>query len=202
VDEHQKPIETSRVKDLLTNAVHPFALGLVAIGIIVWFGYNVISTLPGESKFFYFIVTILVVVLIILLVVGYQNGREKEKIATEKVEDAQKRAFYASDTTAKEIDYTSTDRNSLDLPALFDLYSKQIEKYQIETRGRAIWSFIWAVVAMVGGLSLLLFGAWHVFNGNNSDAIPASAVTIVGSAVSGFIAKTFLDAHRNFIGPT
>jgi hypothetical protein len=117
-----------------------------------------------------------------------------ESKTTAAVKEAEKRA-YASGPPGSAIG-SLNDRKSLDLPALLDLYSKQIAKYQVETRFRAEWSFVFAVVAMAGGLALLLFGAWHIFNGGGSDAVPASAVTIVGAAVSGFIAKTFLDVHQ------
>jgi hypothetical protein len=50
---------------------------------------------------------------------------------------------------------------------------------------------------MIGGLTVLLIGVWHVFNEHEPAlTIPTSAVTIVGAAISGFIAKTFLDVHQ------
>ncbi len=94
-------------------------------------------------------------------IVGFYQRWLERKAAT-KVEEAEKRA-YSLPTSAGVTDERN-DRKNLDLPALFDLYSKQIAKYQVETRFRAVWSFVWAVVAMVGGLTVLLIGVWHVFN--------------------------------------
>src|SRR5260221_14389335 len=99
-----------------------------------------------------------------------------DRNAATKMEDAEKLAY--SLATSAGVTDERNDRKNLDLPALFDLYSKQIAKYQVETRFRAVWSFVWAVVAMVGGLTVLLIGVWHVFNEHEPTlTIPTSAVT-------------------------
>jgi hypothetical protein len=155
---------------------------------------------PKNYPLALFICFVVFVILSALGLLSAQDSREKE--ASQKVESAFQ-AYHAATNIPSVVSALDSsgqnetvDRKDLERRALFDLYSKQIEKYQIETRGRAIWSFAWAVIAMLGGLTLLLFGAWHVFTGGGVDAIPVTAVTIVGSAVSGFIAKTFLDAHQ------
>lgn len=50
------------------------------------------------------------------------------------------------------------NRDLLQVGRLFDLYSKQIEKYQTETQARAGWSFIFAIFSMLAGLSFVIGG--------------------------------------------
>jgi hypothetical protein len=86
---------------------------------------------------------------------------------------------------------------TLRVGVLFDLYSKQIEKYQTETRARAGWSFIFAIFAMVAGLSFVIWGGTVVFSAGDWQKVAAgSAISAIGGAVSAFITKTFLDVHR------
>jgi hypothetical protein len=106
--------------------------------------------------------------------------------------------YFRKRSDAKELKKAEEQaRDKLALPALFDLYWKQINSYQSETRSRAAWSFTVAVSAMLLGLGVLVFGGWNILQpGDLSHAISSSTLTVVGSAISGFLAKTFLDVHR------
>lgn len=86
---------------------------------------------------------------------------------------------------------------SLQVGVLFDLYSKQIEKYQTETQARAGWSFIFALLAMFAGLGFVIWGGTVVFTTGDWQKVAAgSAISAIGGAVSAYITKTFLDVHR------
>lgn len=86
---------------------------------------------------------------------------------------------------------------SLNVGLLFDLYNKQIEKYQTETQARAGWSFIFAIVAMFAGLSFVMWGGVVVVSGGGWEKVAAgSLISAIGGAVSAYITTTFLDVHR------
>jgi hypothetical protein len=86
---------------------------------------------------------------------------------------------------------------SLQVGVLFDLYSKQIEKYQTETQARAGWSFIFAILAMFAGLGFVIWGGSVIFTSGDWQKVAAgSAISAIGGAVSAYITKTFLDVHR------
>ncbi|MBP5957941.1 hypothetical protein ICA16_19885 [Pseudomonas anatoliensis] len=89
------------------------------------------------------------------------------------------------------------NRDLLQVGRLFDLYSKQIEKYQTETQARAGWSFIFAIFSMLAGLSFVVGGGFHVLTNPGWEHVAAaSAISGIGGAVGAFITKTFLDVHR------
>jgi len=90
-----------------------------------------------------------------------------------------------------------SSRRSLQVGRLFDLYSKQIEKYQTETQARAGWSFIFAIVAMIAGLGFVVGGGVHILTNPGWEHVAAAtAISGIGGAVGAFITKTFLDVHR------
>jgi multidrug transporter EmrE-like cation transporter len=76
--------------------------------------------------------------------------------------------------------------------ALFDLYNKQLESYQVQTRGRASWSFFCAVISMAAGFGFLLWGAHAAI----STGLAGATVSGLGIAMSAFITKTFLEVHK------
>jgi TRADD-N domain-containing protein len=92
----------------------------------------------------------------------------------------------------------------LGLSNLFELYSTQIDKYQAQTQGRATLSFLCAVVSMVAGISLLVWGGFAIVQHGvdkeetfwNSHILSGSIISVIGGAMSAFITKTFLDVHR------
>ncbi len=67
----------------------------------------------------------------------------------------------ASDATGRALPMPGA-QDQIQVGKLFDLYSKQIEKYQTETQARAGWSFVFAIFSMVSGLSFVVWGGFHV----------------------------------------
>ncbi|MES2206263.1 MAG: hypothetical protein V4525_05625 [Pseudomonadota bacterium] len=81
--------------------------------------------------------------------------------------------------------------------ALFDLYNKQIERYQTETRARAGWSFLFAICAMFAGLLLVVWGGRTIIQSADWKNIAGgTAISGLGGIMSAYITKTFLDIHR------
>lgn len=90
-----------------------------------------------------------------------------------------------------------TAQNALRVGTLFDLYSKQIEKYQTETQARAGWSFIFAIIAMFSGLGFVVWGGTHILADSGWGHVAAgSGISAIGGAISAYITKTFLDVHK------
>jgi hypothetical protein len=138
-----------------------------------------------------------------------------------RLTEAQRRAFEVQNSTpvqVLEIGPGSEDAKSLgrggvgqkalvlNVASLFDLYSKQIDKYQAQTQSRATMSFLCAVASKVAGIALLIWGGWaivHPLNNQTGDGtlvdshlLPGSVISVIGGAMSAFITKTFLDIHR------
>ncbi len=81
--------------------------------------------------------------------------------------------------------------------ALFDLYNKQIERYQTETRARAGWSFFFAIFAMFAGLVLVVWGGRTIIESDDwKNVAGGTAISGLGGIISAYITKTFLDIHR------
>jgi Cyanobacterial TRADD-N associated 2-Transmembrane domain len=91
-----------------------------------------------------------------------------------------------------------SSQTALQTGRLFNLYSKQIEKYQTQTQARAGWSFIFAIIAMVSGLGFLVWGGYEIIREHVKweHVAAGNAISAIGGAVSAFITKTFLDVHR------
>lgn len=88
-------------------------------------------------------------------------------------------------------------REATSVGRLFNLYSKQIEKYQQETRSRASWSFIFAIIAMFAGFGFVIWGGSVLLTAKETIVLVAGGLlATVGGAISGFISKTFLDVHK------
>jgi len=150
------------------------------------------------------------------LLVKIVNDYRQRKKADEQVNEAEKQAFQAvpasiiertRELAESQIDLEHRARDVAELiessqtalqsGSLFNLYSKQIEKYQTQTQARAGWSFIFAIIAMVSGLGLVVWGGSHIILQANWEHVAAgTAISAIGGAVSAFITKTFLDVHR------
>jgi hypothetical protein len=106
-----------------------------------------------------------------------------------KVEDARRRVVdHAGQDSTHELRGSS---------ALFDLHSKELVAYQIDTQQRAGWSFIFAIIAMVFGLAFLVSGYGRIIDGQTWEKASVAAVfAALGAALSAFITKTFIDVHR------
>ena len=178
---------------------------------------------PGEveglfSEYLIPLVSGVVSSLLGLLGIGYklfQDYREARR-ARERVFEAEKEAFKAVpesfvkqtqelrasqvslEQQAREINrLIESSQNALRMGTLFDLYAKQIEKYQTETQARAGWSFIFAIIAMFAGLGFVVWGGAHILTIKDWQHVAAgSAISAIGGSVSAYITKTFLDVHR------
>lgn len=127
--------------------------------------------------------------------------REAFHIPPEELEDqkgAEKLTSEQLAQRARDIEnLIKQSRESIQVGRLFDLYSKQIEKYQTETQARAGWSFIFAILSMLAGLGFVVGGGIHVITNPGWEHVAAaSAISGIGGAVGAFITKTFLDVHR------
>jgi hypothetical protein len=136
--------------------------------------------------------------------------------ATERVLKAEKKAFEAAPVAfAQRTEELKASQASLEIQArelgvlisnsqaalqvgnLFDLYSKQIEQYQLQTQARAGWSFIFAIVAMGAGLGFIVWGGAHILANPGWENVAAgSGVSAIGAATGAYITKTFLDVHK------
>jgi ABC-type multidrug transport system fused ATPase/permease subunit len=91
-------------------------------------------------------------------------------------------------------------RTTIAMGRLFNLYSQQIEQYQQQTRARATWSFIFAIISMSAGLGFIFWGGIVMLSGTEPIQLTAGgAISAIGGAISAFIVKTFLDVHRQSI---
>jgi TRADD-N domain-containing protein len=140
------------------------------------------------------------------------------KSAEEEVDEAEKQAFQAipekimertRELAESQVDLeqraravaelVESSKDALRSGSLFNLYSKQIGEYQTQTQARAAWSFIFAIVAMVSGLGLVVWGGYEIIREQGVEwkhVAAGTAISAIGGAVSAFITKTFLDVHR------
>ncbi|EJL6677220.1 hypothetical protein V9K54_003381 [Vibrio cholerae] len=134
----------------------------------------------------------------------------------EKVEKAEREAFVSSheplSVEIEELKYEHNDlkeaaekvrkvvedsQRAIDMGRLFNLYSKQIEKYQQETRTRASWSFVFAIVSMFLGIGFVFWGGTFILSDSGTDKVAAGAsISAIGGGISAYITKTFLDVHK------
>ena len=125
---------------------------------------------------------------------AYQSAPESMAARTEELAKSQSSLEEQARELARII---AESRSAVQMGNLFNLYSKQIEKYQTQTQARAGWSFIFAIVAMAAGLALVVWGGTQVIAGSDWKNVTAgSLVSVIGGAISAFITKTFLDVHR------
>lgn len=88
-------------------------------------------------------------------------------------------------------------RTIIQMGRLLNLYSKQIEKYQQQTRSRVSVSFFMAILAMSAGLAFLVWGGSTLLHADESIVLAAGGIVAsLGGGISAYVAKTFLDVHR------
>jgi ABC-type multidrug transport system fused ATPase/permease subunit len=89
-------------------------------------------------------------------------------------------------------------QRTLSMGRLFNVYSKQSDKYQLQTRSRATWSFFLAIIAMIAGLGFVFWGGMLMLDAEDQEIQLAAGgiISVIGGAVSAFITKTFLDVHK------
>lgn len=107
-----------------------------------------------------------------------------------KVEEAEKNVFSPQLNS-------NSDSQEEKLVKMFYLFNSQLDKYQNETRSRANWSFFFAIGSMIFGLWFIYWGAKQFYSGDEGGYKSIGLmVTALGGAVSGYITKTFLSAHK------
>ncbi len=90
-----------------------------------------------------------------------------------------------------------SSKSPISIANLFNLYSKQIEKYQQETRLRASLSFGFAILSMFAGLAFIFWGGTVILRTSGwENTVAGSAISTIGGAISAYITKTFLDVHK------
>ncbi|WP_305843053.1 TRADD-N-associated membrane domain-containing protein [Photobacterium leiognathi] len=155
---------------------------------------------------------VMAVTVVLKLILDYL----KSKANSEKVEKAEKAAFDLStyplsseiiqlkdehdtlkEATEQVKKVVEDNQNALVMGRLFNLYSKQIEKYQQETRTRASWSFVFAIVSMFLGMGFIFWGGAFILRDTGTDNVAAgAAISAIGGGISAYITKTFLDVHK------
>ncbi len=101
------------------------------------------------------------------------------------------------DTLKNEVPKEKILTTQLHVERLTDFYNKQIEAYQTKTIARAGWSFLIAILAMLCGLFLVIFGGYYaVTHPDLTQVLTSTGISAIGAATSAFITKTFLDVHK------
>lgn len=139
-----------------------------------------------------FFVTVLLIGIIGSSLQKTDERKQLEKSAGEEV-------FYQNPQNAEE-DPRVIKKDGLSCTELMYLVRKQTVAYQVETRARARSSFMSAILAMFMGMVFVIAGgACVILLPGKQGWEPAAAgppITVFGSVLSGFIAKTFLDVHK------
>ncbi|TOG06554.1 hypothetical protein CGJ08_24615 [Vibrio parahaemolyticus] len=126
----------------------------------------------------------------------------RQKQVMKQIADAEERAFKSSKNETKATNQSnnrssSVDKKEEEMKNLFNLYTKQVEAYQNETRRRANTSFFFAILSMVGGLLFVFWGGSFILSSEGADhAITGASISAIGGGVSAYITKTFLDVHK------
>jgi DNA-directed RNA polymerase subunit L len=140
---------------------------------------------------------------------------KNQKLANKNVLEAEKEAFQDKpelnlrmeellktqdglEERTKEIAKTVEEiKTSIEMRRLFNLYSKQIEKYQQQTRSRATISFMFAIFSMIAGLGFVIWGGTVLLTAKETIVLAAGGIlAAIGGGVGGYITKTFLDVHK------
>ncbi len=128
--------------------------------------------------------------IIFLFITGYLIIRIDKSTSTDmekKIEEAEKEAY----------GFPVENQDGIKIEHLFHLYSKQIEKYQQETRTRATLSFIFAILSMCAGMGFMFWGGSFILAEPNANHVAAgAAISAIGGGISAYISKTFLDVHK------
>ncbi|CAV19068.1 Hypothetical protein; putative membrane protein [Vibrio atlanticus] len=129
----------------------------------------------------------------------------RRKEVSRQIAEAEERAFrtskngkqvasHQSKPPKKQVDDVGKDE---EMKNLFNLYTKQVEGYQHETRRRANSSFFFAILSMIGGLIFVFWGGSFILSSEGADYVVAGAsISAIGGGISAYITKTFLDVHK------
>ncbi|HHX8561843.1 TPA: TRADD-N-associated membrane domain-containing protein [Vibrio diabolicus] len=122
------------------------------------------------------------------------GSNDQSQVSQDSLEVTQEKLKLEAEEVKKII---NDSKSAIEMGRLFNLYNKQIERYQQETRSRASWSFIFAIFSMLLGMSFIIWGGSVIISENGSDKVLAgSAIASIGGAISAYITKTFLDVHK------
>lgn len=126
--------------------------------------------------------------------VAFQEKFQELETKLRELADSQTNLEQRTDEVSRALEQS---RRLIHMGHLLNLNSRQIEKYQQQTRSRATLSFFVALLAMVAGLGFLVWGGSIVFRADKSILLAAGGIVLaVGGGVSAYITKTFLDIHR------
>ncbi|WP_417912232.1 TRADD-N-associated membrane domain-containing protein [Candidatus Electronema sp. TJ] len=156
------------------------------------------------------------VAIIITIVVTFVHGLRESQNTERKLEDAEKKVYDIDSESIKQT-ILSLHESHADLKEqadsisriiqesqqriilgnLFNLYSKQIEKYQQETRTRATFSFFFAILSMSAGMGFMFWGGSFILADPTANHVAAgAAISAIGGGISAYITTTFLDVHK------
>lgn len=79
---------------------------------------------------------------------------------------------------------------------LSKFYRGRINKYQDDTHRKGNWTFFSAMISMATGIGFLYWGGYKIFAQGEGVSIVGTVITTLGAAITTFIAKTFLDIHK------
>jgi hypothetical protein len=143
------------------------------------------------------------IMIVLKAIIDFISIRKSKK----RLDESESRVFSFDDnknndnnSDQKSKKHAASDENSstkLHIERLTDFYNKQIEAYQTKTIARAGWSFLIAIVAMLSGLFLVIFGGYYaVTHPDLTQVLTSTGISAIGAATSAFITKTFLDVHK------
>lgn len=119
---------------------------------------------------------------------------EAEERAFRTSKDGKQIAANQSKQSTKEVGNLTKDE---EMKNLFNLFTKQVEGYQHETRRRANSSFFFAILSMIGGLIFVFWGGSFILSSEGADyAVAGASISAIGGGISAYITKTFLDVHK------
>lgn len=124
--------------------------------------------------------------IVALFVFSFLNSKQDIAVDVAKAEEELKRLSEA----------VTADDDLPSLSLLIETNRQEILRYHGQTRNQANLSFFAGMAAMGVGLLVLVAGGIAIFNTSNVTRIAAAtALTAVGSGLSGFIGATFMRAH-------
>jgi len=167
------------VPALLVNLVISATAGLVAATIILGVGENRWwpPVLVGTSVF---LISMLASTALTRLTRLQSSERQRAYEAADQAESA----------LAAQPDFK--------LGELLRYNANRLEKYHVQTRIQATWSFIASLAAMALGLLLLVLSAGLALNvDDNLEKSLVAALGAVSSIMAGYVARTFLRVHES-----
>ncbi|EPN8877734.1 TRADD-N-associated membrane domain-containing protein, partial [Vibrio cholerae] len=127
----------------------------------------------------------------------------KSRQVSKQIAEAEERAFRTTKPNSQDATKKSptpkadSETNDEEMKKLLNLYTKQVEGYQHETRRRASSSFFFAILSMIGGLVFIFWGGSFILSAEGADhTIAGASVSAIGGGISAYITKSFLEVHK------